>query len=170
MQVIEHIELTSSQASITFSDIPQTGYTDLYLVYSVRLTRDGDDAQVNFNGSTTGYSQRELFGTGSSVSTASRSDSKIRQTFNPSTTTASTFSSAAIYIPNYTSSNYKSFSVDGAYENNATAAYQTIKAGLWSNTAAITSITITDTSNLAQYSSATLFGITAGSDGVTSVS
>jgi hypothetical protein len=54
------------------------------------------------------------------------------------TATANTFGNTEFYIPNYTSSNYKSFSVDGVTENNATAAFA-LYAGLWSNTAAITS-------------------------------
>jgi hypothetical protein len=65
-----------------------------------------------------------------------------------------------MYIPNYASSNYKSFSIDSVTENNGTVAYQIMHAGVWSNTAAITSLTITAAGgNLAQYSTATLYGV-----------
>ena len=49
-------------------------------------------------------------------------------------------------------------------ENNATTAYATLNAGLWSNTAAINAIglTITSGQNFAQYSTATLYGILKG--------
>jgi len=79
--------------------------------------------------------------------------------------------SVGIYIPNYTSSNAKSASIDGVSENNATASYQTIDAFLWNDTSAITSITLTlSGGNFAQYSSASLYGVTAGNDGITTVS
>jgi len=75
------------------------------------------------------------------------------------TYTANTFASAEIYIPNYTSSNYKSLSVDFVGENNATTSYQYFTAGLFSNTSAITSLVIDGTDNFVQYSTATLYGI-----------
>jgi hypothetical protein len=75
--------------------------------------------------------------------------------------TANTFGNTSIYIPNYRSSAAKSFSVDAVTENNATLAYQNIQAGLWNNSAAITSISISFLSggNWAQGSSASLYGI-----------
>ena len=51
-------------------------------------------------------------------------------------------------------------SADGVMENNATEAYQNLVAGLWSNTSAITSLTLAkSTGNFVQYSSASLYGI-----------
>jgi hypothetical protein len=65
-----------------------------------------------------------------------------------------------IYFPNYASATNKSFSIDSVTENNATLANQFLTAGLWSNTAAITSITLLAASgNLAYYSTASLYGI-----------
>lgn len=175
MTKIEHIEVTgSSQASITFSSIPQT-YTDLMIVHSIRSTRSGfvvDNLQLNINGQgvNTNISCRILYGTGSSAAS---------DTFNVAAAglipaalaTASTLGSGFVYFPNYTSSATKSISTDAVSETNATGAYQSIVASLWNQTAAITSIGL-DPANgdLAQYSSATLFGITAGSDGTTTVS
>ena len=79
---------------------------------------------------------------------------------NGATATANTFANVSIYIPNYTSANYKSVSIDAVTENNATTAYAFLSAGLWSNTAAITSATITNSSgNYVQYSTAYLYGI-----------
>jgi hypothetical protein len=74
--------------------------------------------------------------------------------------TANTFSSTEIYIPNYASANYKSYSVDQVDEGNQTTVYSHLIAGLWSNTAPINQITFTPTSyNFVQYSTATLYGI-----------
>jgi hypothetical protein len=74
--------------------------------------------------------------------------------------TASVFSSGEMCIPNYTGSSYKSFSTDSVQENNATLSRLVLVAGLWSDTAAVTSITLTAAAGLfVQYSSATLYGI-----------
>ena len=167
MQVIEHIELASAQSSITFSSIPQT-FTDLYLTLSLRSGETGvTTATIDLN--STAPTARYLRGNGATASSGTAPE----LLFNGSTTTANTFSNAGVLIPNYTSSNQKSGSVDLVVENNSasTSVYQYIYALLWNVTSAVTSITITDDYNqFVQYSSATLYGITAGSDGTTTVS
>jgi hypothetical protein len=73
-------------------------------------------------------------------------------------TTNYVFSNNDLYIPNYTSSSYKSIVVDSVSENNSTSSYITsMQAGLWSNTSAINAITLNAT--FAQYSEFTLYGI-----------
>ena len=174
MQVIEHYEVPSGgQASITFSDIPQT-FTDLYLVMSLRNgTADqpvgGRAFRLDFNNFATGATNRALRGQGSGTP-SSFTDNFFTQV--GSGDTASTFGNGSAYIPNYTSSTAKSFSIDSVGENNATFAEQQINAQLWNVTDAITIIRINSpyAGNLAQYSSATLYGILAGSDGTTTVS
>lgn len=151
-------------ASVTFNNIPQSGYTDLKLVLSSRFSGGALDAiGVTFNGSSANLSSRRLTGTGTTaVSATYASNVFIGNSPGPSET-ANTFSNSEMYIPNYTSSNYKSTSVDAVTENNATAAYTNLEAGLWSNTAAISSITLTPYSgtNFAQYSTFSLYGIAA---------
>lgn len=172
MQVIEHIELASAQSSITFSNIPQT-YTDLYVVLSSRGARAGEIADVlelSFNADSTNRTSRRLYGTGSSALSDSFTNGRIGL-INATTSTSNTFSNTSIYIPNYASSVAKSASIDNVMENNATVSFQEIFAFLWNDTDAITSVTLDLTNdNFVQYSSATLFGILAGSDGTTSVS
>ena len=76
------------------------------------------------------------------------------------TSTASTFGSTEIYIPNYASANYKSYSIDSTEEENNATSYMQLYAGLWSDTSAITQVTLTfSTGDAAQYSTATLYGI-----------
>ena len=173
MQVIEHIELASAASSITFSSIPGD-YNDLYLVLSLRDTGDIGTAffYVQFNSATTGYSSRLLWGSGSSVSsTSNTSSTSLRGRITPTDGTANSFGNSAVTIPNYASSNYKSVSIDSVQEENSTESWQTLTSGLWSDTSAISSIQIyAGSTNLEQYSSATLYGITAGSDGTTTVS
>lgn len=153
-------------ANIEFTSIPAT-YTDLLLKMSLRDAQttgvESVDIVLKFNGSSSGYYMRSIYGSGSSAGSASSSNAAGLWGMYDSTdsTTANTFSNNEIYIPNYTSSNYKSVSQDGAGENNATTVYMSLMAGLWQNTAAITSIAITqyNSNNWKQYSSATLYGI-----------
>jgi hypothetical protein len=148
-------------ASIDFTSIPQT-YTDLKIVMSLRSTGTGVStryAAVSFNSNTSNYTYRRLYGNGSSTGSDNGS-LRIIGTIPGSTVTASVFGSIELYVPNYTSANNKSYSCDSVEENNATGAEQDLIAGLWSNTAAITSVTLTsDVGNFAEYSTATLYGI-----------
>jgi hypothetical protein len=176
MTLIQHQELSSAQASITFSSIPQT-FDDLLVVCSLRSNRSGDaagDQLIQFNGTTSGYSTKYLNGNGSSASgvTPVETNGIFGMLSAAALATTSTFSSSQIYIPNYRLSVNKSVSVDMVTENNGNPAYQRLLAGLWSNTAAITSLSVTDgnSAQLIAATSITLYGILKGtSNGVTVV-
>lgn len=146
-------------ANIEFTSIPST-YTDLCLVYSTRTTAvsvSGNDI-ISLNGSSASFTGRRLYGSGASA--ASDTVTTWAGFNSASTGTASTFSNSLIYFPNYAGSTNKSYSIDSVQEQNGTTAYMGLNAGLWSNTAAITSIRFTpDSGNYAQYSTATLYGI-----------
>jgi hypothetical protein len=163
--LLEKVTVGSSGASsVTFNNIPQTGYTDLVVKISMRLSDTSPnwyDCFLSFNSSSTSnQTAKVLYGTGAAAN--SFSESVINFRVNNSGGTSNTFSNTEIYIPNYTSSNYKSVSIDGVTEQNATNAWAGLQAGLWSNTAAITSIVITPaSSNIVQYSTFYLYGIAA---------
>ncbi len=154
-------------ASVTFSGIPQTGYTDLVVKWSARNDAGAisRSVYVTFNGSSTSYSDRYLQGDGSSASSGSNSGGGTRLYAGECTAfnaTANTFANQELYIPNYTSSNNKSVSVDSVSETNATTIYSTLVASLWSNSAAITSMNLTTTSGLfVQGSTFYLYGVAA---------
>ena len=147
-------------SSVTFSSIPST-YTDLVVKVSAR----GSAAAINinttltFNGSSTGYSEKLLQGNGSSAGSYSAAAFNWASDANGASSTANTFNNGEIYIPNYASSNYKSASVDVVVENNASGGFDNFDAALWSNTAAITSITLTGSSSYVQYSTFYLYGV-----------
>ena len=146
-------------ANITFSSIPQ-GYTDLKLVITARnATASLTGMYISFNGSTASFTNKYLEANGASAS--SGSISRYIGVENGGSATANTFSNGEVYIPNYAGSTNKSFSADNVSENNGTTAYADFNAGLWSNTAAITSLglEIFTGQNFAQYSTATLYGI-----------
>jgi len=157
-------------ATIDFTSIPQT-YTDLQILLSARsATTSEDDIRCRFNGDTaSNYPFRSLYGTGASAGSGSGTLNFLYMgVTNSSTMTANTFSNHSLYIPNYTGSTSKSASSDSVDENNATGATQLLIASRWTGTAAITSITLSGASgNLAQYSTASLFGILKGSGGAT---
>lgn len=154
---------SGGSASVTFSSIPST-YTDLVLVTSARDTSGGAENFIyaRFNSSSSGYSGKLLRGNGSTAASGSlgTTDAYVGQT-QGSGSTSSTFTNSTCYIPNYAGSSQKSFSVDTIMENNATGAYAAIIAGLWTGTAAISSIALTNASgsNFAQYSTFYLYGI-----------
>ena len=163
-QLISSVTVGSGGASsIDFTSIPAT-YTDLLVVCSIRYTgtpnQIADVTWIQFNSATTNQTSRMLGGAGNS--TYSYTDTKIFGQANGVSSTASTFSNTTFYIPNYAGSTNKSVSIDGVTENNATTAYDEMTAGLWSNTAAITSITLKEyggTKTMVQYSTAYLYGI-----------
>jgi len=147
-------------ANIEFTSIPAT-YTDLVIQLTYRTSVAGPtDGKIAFNSNTSNFSWRSVFGTVSSALSGTNTANNALGQVQGTNATASTFNSTQIYIPNYTSSNNKSFSIDYVTENNATLAYAGLVAALWSNSAAITSITISlDAGNIVEHSTAYLYGI-----------
>lgn len=147
-------------STIDFTSIPST-YTDLILKISARTTRAtfNDAISLSLNGLATNQTSRYLEGNGSGG--LSGSLSSFRTLATGATATSNTFGNSEFYIPNYAGSNYKSASSDGVTENNALDASIWLVANLWSATAAINQITITDlnSATFVQYSTAYLYGI-----------
>jgi hypothetical protein len=148
-------------SSIDFTSIPST-YTDLVLLGSTRNNESHiyGDVYVLFNGASTNRSARYLEGSGSAASSGTQSSNGVGSNQGNSAT-ANTFSNFQLYIPNYAGSNNKSSSADGVSENNATTAYATFTANLWSQTAAINQITLTTTVSYSfqEHSTAYLYGV-----------
>lgn len=169
MKLISTTTLGSAASNIEFTNIPGT-YTDLYVIYSFRTTASANSnaIYISLNGSTANFTARYLQGNGSAV--ASGTETRMVGYASAASDTSNTFGSSSIYIPNYAGSTNKSISTDGVSENNSGLAVQALTANLWSNTAAITSLTLasaTAGANLVTGSTASLYGITKGSDGVT---
>ena len=175
MRLIETKTLPSTAASIEFTEIPQDG-TDLVVLISGRSSRSGqvrDELFVGFNNNTSGYTLLALRGDGSTTSSNTNGSSTYfgRMDMPAASATSNTFSNISVYIPNYAGSTNKSISGDSVMENNATESWQQIVAGLWSNTAAITSIQLKpEVANFEAATTISLYKITKGTDGTTVVS
>jgi len=169
--LLERTELNASAASVTFANIPQSGYTDLKIVCSTRSdssTNSGvyDNTQISVNGNTTGsnYSNIRLYGTGSATGSDSNASAFYTGASTGNAVTANTFANSEYYFPNYNSTTtFKSMSSDSTTENNATAVFQTLSAWLYKQNTAISSITVSlfSGANFVAGSTFSLYGIAA---------
>jgi hypothetical protein len=170
MKLIESKTLNTDTAAIEFTSIPQT-YTDLLILMSMRNSEAEGSGYIEFNLTASGYSRLRISGNGTGAASNTNITDYI---IGRSDYTANTFSNSTIYIPNYTSSNNKTYSVETVNENNATAISMHLVAGLWANTNAITSFKLTPqpvtTPNFITDSTVSLYGITKGSSGGVTVS
>jgi hypothetical protein len=158
-------------SSVTFSAIPQN-YTDLIIKASVRMSNASTLGYntIYFNGDTSvGNFYNYLYldaNLGGGPFSSSGSTLPWFTNTPAASSTSSTFSNYELTIPNYTSSNFKSGSMDSVGENNASGgAWLDFYAYLYKKTSPITSITITDiinSANFLQYSEFTLYGVYAG--------
>jgi hypothetical protein len=171
MELISSVTVGSGGTTqIEFASIPGT-YTDLVLLISARSGGSGDILWLRLNSdSSTGCNTRWLVGDGSSVTNSSSigGNTFVRLGTITSTDTASVFTNFQVYVPNYSGSTNKTFSVDAVNENNGTESFQRITAGLWPVTSAITNMKISNnTTSIPQFSTAYLYGILKGSGGAT---
>ena len=149
--------------SVIFSIIPST-YTDLLIKYSLRTNaaevRSVPAIYFNGDGTAANYGYRRLYGIPSVATGSDTNTVAFIGYISGGNATASTFGNGEIYIPNYNSSNAKSFSNDGVGETNANEAGLSITANGWTGTAAINQINMTSTiGSFVQYSTITLYGI-----------
>lgn len=150
--------LSSSVSSVTFSSITGT-YTDLVLISSIIGAGTGYPS-IRFNSDTgTNYSFTQLYGTGSATgSDRSSNYSSILIPWISRYTTSAGYVDI-VNIMNYANTTtYKT--VIGRANNAGYGADASV--GLWRNTAAISTITLTAlTANFASGSTFTLYGIKA---------
>ena len=91
-----------------------------------------------------------------------------------STADANSFGNSSIYFYEYKAIGQKRIKIDSASAtNNTNTVMRQLAGGIYSPTAAITSIALTPRSgagNFAEHTTASLYGITKGSDGIATVS
>jgi hypothetical protein len=154
--------LGSSTASVTFSSI-SSAYTDIKIVISGVASGAGAVLQVQFNGDTTSglYSMTELWGTGSIAGSNRRSsENKIYTSYQSVNFGNSDQANAIIEVMNYSNSTTNKTVLARTNSPSATYPGTAATAGLWRNTNAINSITLT-LSNFLSGTTLSLYGITA---------
>lgn len=155
-------------ASVTFSSIPGT-YKHLQVRAIYRLTDSGtssDLVKITFNSSNTGYAGHSVYGNGTTASSLNTSSSTYgwasRTSLPRGGTTANAFGGMILDILDYanTSKNKTLRTLEGLDTNSAVAGIA-LTSSLWTNTAAITSMTFTDENalNFTQYSTFSLYGV-----------
>ena len=150
--------LTGAQSSITFNSF--SGYTDLVLVYTAKVSTAAD-LSIYFNGVTgTSYSTVYLSGNGSSPASARSSNAGAIFLDYYGYADTTNFNVAIYHIMNYSNtSTYKSII---GRSNNAAVGTDGV-AGTYRSTNAITSLTVdpVGSMNLSIGSTFTLYGILA---------
>jgi hypothetical protein len=146
-------------SSITFSAIPQTGYSHLQIRAMALRSTSGNSIRAQFNGDTaSNYNGHALFGDGGS---ASASSSGSINGMNLSYTSSTTYPSALVAdVLDYsaTTKNKVVRSLTGG-DNNGSG-YILMYSGLWQSTSAINSITIyPESGSFSQYAQFSLYGI-----------
>lgn len=172
LTLIETQTLTSGNASITFSSIPNN-YADLYLACSLRGDKTGfnDYIKIQFNNDTTSgnyIGQIALFGStivgvSDVISTtfATASKSFYGGEIPGTTVIANNFSITSIYISDYSGANYKNYISSSGIVGNSNTGYQSYANGKWTSTSAISTIKLETAggSNLITNCSVSLYGI-----------
>jgi hypothetical protein len=161
-QPLQSIVLTAATSSVTFSGIDQS-YTDLIFVCNVTgNTGSNGDLSITFNGDVSSglYSRTVLDGNGTTtVSSRGTSANFIYLNYNGAINSSNP-SNYIINLNNYSNTTtYKSVLVKSGNSSIALA----VTVGLWKNTAAITSSTITVSTSFAAGSTFSLYGIKSGS-------
>lgn len=152
--------LGSAASSITFSSIP-AGYTDLRIVVSALLS-SGDGIYSKFNGLSSGYSSRYIYGNGTAASSSSFQSTTQFALFNNILTGTSQPAIITLDVFQYANTGvYKTILFSGSDDKNGSGDIQQ-SVGLLSTTAAITSFTISPaTTTFAAGTTAALYGIKA---------
>lgn len=174
MELISYYKVPSGgQGSIVLQNIPQI-YTDLVLFVSIRTSYGTSNASfgVHLNGVSSDHISRVLTGNGSSAGSFAVTNRPYDFWVNGATSTALVFGNTMITIPDYAGSTVKTLITNVAAENNANAALVASVVSQAGDTSPITSISLIpdSASTIQENSSVTLYGITAGSDGTTTVS
>lgn len=144
-------------SSIQFTSIPQSG-NDLILLVSLRQSDTSNmySGSITVNGSTP-VAAAYLSSVFSSVGSGTGSSNFTAFT-NPSTTLTNTFSNGELLFLNYSKIQAKTAITRSVFEtNSASNGGQIINSGVYSSTAAITSIAINGRNTFLEHSTASLY-------------
>jgi hypothetical protein len=144
MTFIDKVVLTGSQSTIEFANLNtySSTYTDLVILISARQSNNAQWCQINFNNSSSSYSNLQLYGAGSGSGTFDSGSTPWSGAINSSPYTTNAFANTQVYIPNFSSSNHKVISYEGVQETDTTTSYMAFGSTRWAVTDPITNIKI----------------------------
>lgn len=148
--------LGSAATTITFTSI-SSSYTDLRLIFIGKASTN-DDFRLQFNNDTgTNYSRVDIYGDGSSASSArANGAADIRIASNDGLD--ANIALATIDVFSYAGSTNKTCLITYSHDKNGSG-YVYRQVGIWNSTSAINRITLTQNTNFATGTTATLYGI-----------
>lgn len=175
MELITTETLTDSDAaSIEFDVSSISEYDDFFVVFSVRSSTSATSSafRIQLNNNSSGYSVTGIrAGSGTTLQKITNSTLAYIGEINAATSSSDIFSAGNAYVFGHRSGEHKRITANCVTEDTSTAKYAQWTTGTWSNAANITSIKFsTDNGNLKQNSVISLYGLTGGSDGITTVS
>jgi hypothetical protein len=153
---------TGSSAVITFSSIPAT-YTHLQIRSIGRSTSTGTTINITANGDTaSNYAFHYIYGDGASTGAAglaTQTSMKIAY-ITSSSNLADSYGVNVIDILDYANTNkYKTLRVLSGVDVNGSGGFVQLSSGLWQSSTAITSITLTNSTNYTTATQFALYGI-----------
>jgi len=155
--------LGADSATVTINSIPST-YTDLILIGVVTTSAAAEIPQIRFNGDTaTNYSRTEIMGNGTAASsTRSSNQTRFPLGFGNTGTSTTIPGFFKVHIFSYAGSTNKTVLSEASNDQNGSGDVTRL-VGLWRNTAAITSLTLSLGTgvNYKTGSTFTLYGIKA---------
>ena len=155
---IQTYTLASAQSAITFSSIP-TGWSHLQ-IRGIYMTSTNATATLTINGDTAAnYSTHKLSGNGATASALSYAPNNT-YIFAGAAYSTNNPSPVIIDILDYLNTNkYKTVRSLGGADANGSGQID-LASGVWLNTAAVTSVTVSiPPNNMNQYSSFALYGV-----------
>lgn len=162
-ELISTVDVTTAPTSIVFSSIPQT-YKHLqirWVAKSSGSTGASSNMNITINGATSGYSEHEMVGNGTAVSSTNnfnQSDITLSRSIAQATTTGAV-SAGILDILDY-SSTTKNKTIKAFYGLTNVETLVRLVSGLFGNTAAITNLTFTTGSgNFTNVTRFSLYGI-----------
>jgi hypothetical protein len=159
--------LQSTVSSVTFSNIPTTGYTNLKIYISARSTRSNPSdtlfTRLNGDSNTALYDYTQLYGYANSglTGTGSGPQAGLFTAIPSATMTANYFSAVEIEVFGYTASEFKPVRVSDASMGDGSTTWQIDDVSmLYKSNSAVTSITfVGDLGNLIAGSTFAIYGL-----------
>lgn len=170
MKHVATFTVPSTQSAIVISGIPQAA-TDLYVVASIRCSTK-NEISFRINGNNTNFSSRRIQIINTTIGTNAQADNELYGAV-PNSYTAGNFSSFTAHILGYSNTGVKSVYSEASTIQTSSVGVSGFAGSRWLLTDPVTSIELHGADGaLDEFlvgSTVSLYTITAGSDGTTTI-